>query len=197
MVSPIGGLPAAKLINFKNLSFLQIYAFFFFFLLLPSRVFRLSVYAMQQAPKPEAIIEWLQKEMNYPSSSPPTPDQIRKICRGNMILIWSFLVGRVRSERTVATVRRNIQVHGGGGGAGGGGDRRGRRNPSEYSVEEAKEAAARERDAAEEEAERMRVLVRRQRRDLRAKMADLAREEADRKRVADERSNARYEVLAG
>ena len=126
---------------------------------------------MQAPPKPEAIIEWLQKEMNYPSPL-PSPEQIRKICRGNMIPIWSFLLGRVRSEKTVATVRRNIVIHGA----------KGTRRSSEE---------ARERDEAEEEAERMRVLVRRMRRDVRSKMAELAREEADRKRNIDDRANAR------
>lgn len=50
---------------------------------------------------------------------------------------------------------------------------------------------ARERDSAEEEAERMRVLVRRMRRDVRVKMTELAREESDRKKNIDDRANAR------
>ncbi|KAM0880052.1 hypothetical protein ACQ4PT_033838 [Festuca glaucescens] len=140
---------------------------------------------------PDAIIEWLQDEMGYPSA-PPAPDQLRKICRGNMLPVWSFLLRRVRSERTVATARRNILVHGvaarrareGGAGAGaGGGDAA------------AREAEARERDLAAEEAERLRGVVRRQRKELRARIAEVAREEAERKRVLGERSSARHKQV--
>lgn len=144
-------------------------------------------------PTPEAILEWLQKEMNYPSPL-PSPDQIRKICRGNMIPIWTFLLSRVRSERTVATARRNILVHGvspareeerrrrGGGSARGEG----------IDSVEAREAVARERDSAAEEATKARGTVRRQRRELRGKMAELAREETERRRMVDERANASF-----
>jgi hypothetical protein len=136
---------------------------------------------------PDAIIEWLQDEMGYPTA-PPAPEQLRKICRGNMIPVWSFLLRRVRSERTVATARRNILVHGvaarrareGGVIGAGVGDAA------------AREAEARERDLAAEEAERLRGIVRRQRKELRARIAEVAREEAERKRVLGERSNARY-----
>uniref|UniRef100_A0A0E0M0T1 AUGMIN subunit 5 n=1 Tax=Oryza punctata TaxID=4537 RepID=A0A0E0M0T1_ORYPU len=113
---------------------------------------------------PEAIIEWLQDEMGYPSA-PPAPDQLRKICRGNMLPVWSFLLRRVRSERTVSTARKNIL------------------------------AEARERDLAAEEAERLRGVVRRQRKELRARIAEVAREEAERKRVLGERSNARHKQV--
>jgi hypothetical protein len=136
---------------------------------------------------PDSIIEWLQDEMGYPSA-PPAPEQLRKICRGNMIPVWSFLLRRVRSERTVATARRNILVHGvaarrareGGPGVGAG-------------DAAAREAEARERDLAAEEAERLRGVVRRQRKELRARTAEVAREEAERKRVHGERSNSRYQ----
>ncbi|XP_047048811.1 AUGMIN subunit 5-like [Lolium rigidum] len=142
---------------------------------------------------PDAIIEWLQDEMGYPSA-PPAPDQLRKICRGNMLPVWSFLLRRVRSERTVATARRNILVHGvaarraregglGAGGGAGGGDAA------------AREAEARERDLAAEEAERLRGVVRRQRKELRARIAEVAREEAERKRVLGERSSARHKQV--
>ncbi|KAL5199501.1 hypothetical protein ABZP36_020704 [Zizania latifolia] len=60
---------------------------------------------------PEAIIEWLQDEMGYPSA-PPALEQLRKICRGNMLPVWSFLLRRVLSELTVSTARKNILVHG-------------------------------------------------------------------------------------
>ncbi|OEL26954.1 AUGMIN subunit 5 [Dichanthelium oligosanthes] len=139
---------------------------------------------------PDAIIEWLQDEMGYPSA-PPAPEQLRKICRGNMIPVWSFLLRRVRSERTVATARRNILVHGvaarrareGGAMGVGAGDAA------------AREAEARERDLAAEEAERLRGVVRRQRKELRARIAEVAREEAERKRVLGERSNARHKQV--
>ncbi|KAG8056641.1 hypothetical protein GUJ93_ZPchr0002g26482 [Zizania palustris] len=138
---------------------------------------------------PEAIIEWLQDEMGYPSA-PPAPEQLRKICRGNMLPVWSFLLRRVRSERTVSTARKNILVHGvaarrareGGAGAGAG-------------DAAAREAEARERDLAAEEAERLRGVVRRQRKELRARIAEVVREEAERKRVLGERSNARHKQV--
>lgn len=141
-------------------------------------------------PRPEAILEWLQKEMGYQGPI-PSADQLRNVCRGNMVPVWDFLLRRVRSERTVGTARRNMMVHGvaapaagrkGRGRVGGGEDGTG---------VEAREAAVRERDLAEEEAERMRGVVRRQRRELRARMMEVAREESERKRVLDERANAR------
>ncbi|KAH7689288.1 HAUS augmin-like complex subunit 5 protein [Dioscorea alata] len=145
-------------------------------------------------PRPEAILEWLQKEMGYQGPI-PSADQLRNVCRGNMVPVWDFLLRRVRSERTVGTARRNMMVHGvaapaagrkGRGRAGGGED---------GSGVEAREAAVRERDLAEEEAERMRGVVRRQRRELRARMMEVAREESERKRVLDERANARHKQV--
>jgi hypothetical protein len=73
------------------------------------------------------------------------------ICRG----IWSFLLHHVRSERTVATARKNILVHSvTARQAWEGGPRMGAGN--------AAEAEAREWDLAAEEAERLRGVVRRQ-----------------------------------
>ncbi|KAJ0987049.1 hypothetical protein J5N97_005405 [Dioscorea zingiberensis] len=144
--------------------------------------------------RPEAILEWLQKEMGYQGPI-PAADQLRNVCRGNMVPVWDFLLRRVRSERTVGTARRNMMVHGvakpaagrkGRGRSGGGEDGTG---------VEAREAAVRERDLAEEEAERMRGVVRRQRRELRARMVEVAREESERKRVLDERANARHKQV--
>lgn len=58
--------------------------------------------------QPEAILEWLQKEMGYRPLGPynasskaaasPSIDSLRKICRGNMIPVWNFLLNRVKSE---------------------------------------------------------------------------------------------------
>ncbi|KAJ3677458.1 hypothetical protein LUZ60_003182 [Juncus effusus] len=141
---------------------------------------------------PEAIMEWLQKEMGYPYP-PPSLDQLRKICRGNMVPVWSFLLRRVRSERTVSTARKNILIHGvdvdkslgrrmkekGAKGLDGG-------------SEELREAELRERDLAEEEVERLKGIVRRQRKDLKLRIAEVSKEESDRKRLLDERSNARH-----
>ncbi|OAY78970.1 AUGMIN subunit 5 [Ananas comosus] len=142
--------------------------------------------ASSAPPRPEAIVEWLQKEMGYPSPA-PSADQLRKICRGNMVPVWSFLLQRVRSERTVATARRNILVHGAAGESAAAAAARRRRGGGIVGDEEAREAAARERDLAEEEAERLRSVVRRQRKELRARMAEAAREESERKRMLDER----------
>ncbi|XP_010928500.1 AUGMIN subunit 5 isoform X1 [Elaeis guineensis] len=148
-------------------------------------------------PRPEAILEWLQKEMGYPSP-PPSADQLRKICRGNMVPVWSFLLQRVRSERTVATARRNIMVHGVPPAVDGGRGRRREREKGKFeegSSLESRETALRERDLAEEEAERLRNVVRRQRKELRARMVEVAREESERKRMLDERSNARHKQV--
>lgn len=62
------------------------------------------------APTAEAIIEWLQQEMGCRAS--PTEDSLRRICRGNMMLVWKFLLDRVKSDQTVEKIRRNIHVHG-------------------------------------------------------------------------------------
>lgn len=71
-------------------------------------------------PQPEAILEWLQQEMGYrphgrylSSNKPlPSPEDLKKICRGNMLPVWNFLLQRVRSEKTVEKIKRNILVHG-------------------------------------------------------------------------------------
>jgi len=168
------------------------------------------------AAQPEAILEWLRKEMGYRPLGPysaasgksqlPSTDSLRKICRGNMIPVWNFLIARVKSEKTVENIRRNITVHGGGGGGdsggGGGGNEegrsRGRRKEKAAAVEEGlgvverREAALLEREAAAKEVERLRNVVRRQRKDLRAKMLEVSREEAERKRMLDERANYRF-----
>ncbi|KAG0454299.1 hypothetical protein HPP92_025603 [Vanilla planifolia] len=150
-------------------------------------------------PRPEAIVDWLQNEMGYPGQL-PSVDQIRKICRGNMVPVWSFLLQRVRSERTTATVRRNILVHGVAAPAEGVKARRWEKEKGSLDFEdgsslEAKEVAMRERDLAEEEAVRLRNVVRRQRKELRSRMAEVEREESERKRMVDERANARHKQV--
>ncbi|XP_058179347.1 AUGMIN subunit 5 [Rhododendron vialii] len=177
--------------------------------------------------QPEAILEWLQKEMGYRPLGPytaakaamPSVDSIRKVCRGNMIPVWNFLLKRVKSEKTVESIRRNILVHGGedGGevkldpvvreGAGAGRGRGGRKRDKlvgseregererEREGESSREVAAQERDAAEKEVERLRHVVRRQRKELKARMLEVAREEAERKRMLDERSNYRHKQV--
>ncbi|KAI5055330.1 hypothetical protein GOP47_0030475 [Adiantum capillus-veneris] len=72
------------------------------------------------APQAEAILEWLQQEMGYRPQSPyqnsekllPSIESLRKICRGNMLPVWKYLLERVKSEKTVEIVKRNILVHG-------------------------------------------------------------------------------------
>jgi hypothetical protein len=58
----------------------------------------------------------------------PSTDSLCKICLGNMISVWNFLIARVKSEKTVENIRRNITVHGGGSGgdSGDGGKEEGR-----------------------------------------------------------------------
>ncbi|GAB2288970.1 AUGMIN subunit 5 [Dionaea muscipula] len=178
------------------------------------------------AAQPEVILEWLQMEMGYRPLGPyatstksgasasvaPSVDSIRKVYRGNMIPVWNFLVQRVKSEKTVDKIRRNITVHGGadgggsvGVGGGGGGVGRGRgggRREKEKLrlVEESggvgsREMALQERELAEKEVERLRQIVRRQRRELKARMLEVSREEAERKRLLDERSISRHKQV--
>ncbi|GAB2216545.1 hypothetical protein Droror1_Dr00024320 [Drosera rotundifolia] len=148
------------------------------------------------AAKPEAILEWLQMEMGYRpqntksvvSSSGPSMESIRRVYRGNMIPVWEFLVRRVKSEKTVEKIRRNVIVHGGGEGARKGGRRRGEEGSERDSAE-------REREAVEKEVERLRGVVRRRRRELKGRMVEVAREEAERKRLLDERANSRHKQV--
>lgn len=166
------------------------------------------------APTPEAILEWLQKEMGYRQLGPysgsskshvPSIDAIRKICRGNMIPIWNFLINRVKSEKTVERIRRNITVHGGSSNASsvnpGKEESKGKGRRKEKTVTgesssyaEGREAALQERELAAKEVERLRNMVRRQRKDLKAKMLEVSREEAERKRMLDERANYRFDL---
>lgn len=175
--------------------------------------------------QPEAILEWLQKEMGYrplgpymasSKASTPSIDSLRKICRGNMIPVWNFLLTRVKSEKTVEKVRRNIHVHGGGGESTDSGSiesvkeegksKGGRRKEKEKaklgavagessSGAESREVALQDRELAAKEVERLRNVVRRQRKDLRARMLEVSREEAERKRMLDERSNYRHKQV--
>lgn len=152
------------------------------------------------AAQPDAILEWLQKEMGYRPLGPyassakasvPTADSLRKICRGNMIPAWNFLVKRVKSDKTVENIRRNILVHGAEDV-----DNVRKKDKSGVGKEESsssssREMALQERELAEKEVERLRQIVRRQRKELKARMIDVSREEAERKRMLDERSNYR------
>uniref|UniRef100_A0A5B7BNU6 AUGMIN subunit 5 n=1 Tax=Davidia involucrata TaxID=16924 RepID=A0A5B7BNU6_DAVIN len=172
--------------------------------------------------QPEAILDWLQKEMGYRPLGPyiasnkapmPSIDSLRKICRGNMIPVWNFLLKRVKSEKTVDNIQRNILVHGGDDGGSSGVETvkageamrsRGRRkdksgvegeSSSSSSVESSREIALQERELAEKEVERLRHIVRRQRKELKARMLEVSREEAVRKRMLDERSNYRHKQV--
>ncbi|KAI4352369.1 hypothetical protein L6164_006629 [Bauhinia variegata] len=170
--------------------------------------------------QPEVILEWLQKEMGYrplaqygASTKLPSVESLRRVCRGNMIPIWNFLINRVKSEKTVENIRRNITVHGDGDGGDGAaaaagsntslvgagkeeGRSKGRRKEKilgeSSSAVETREAALQERDLAAKEVERLRNIVRRQRKDLKARMLEVSREEAERKRMLDERANYRH-----
>jgi hypothetical protein len=62
------------------------------------------------APQAETILKWLQQEMGYQNA--PSVDALRKICRGNMIPVWNFLLERVKSEKTNEAIRRNFVIHG-------------------------------------------------------------------------------------
>ncbi|KAI3511382.1 hypothetical protein L1887_18535 [Cichorium endivia] len=117
-------------------------------------------------------------------ASMSSSDAIRRVCRGNMILIWNFLIKRVKSEKTVDNIRRNILVHGGkenvtavNGGvetAKTGESRRRNRNGrrkekvvgSSIAESKSRETTLQERESAEKEVERLRHMVRRQRKEL-------------------------------
>ncbi|KAI3677440.1 hypothetical protein L2E82_51727 [Cichorium intybus] len=172
--------------------------------------------------QPEAILDWLQKEMGYRPLGPyiasskasmPSSDAIRRVCRGNMIPVWNFLIKRVKSEKTVDNIRRNILVHGGKEnaaavdgdvetaktGESGRRSRNGRRKEkvvgSSIAESNSRETALQERESAEKEVERLRHMVRRQRKELKARMLEVSREEAERKRMLDERSNYRHKQV--
>ncbi|KAK7340700.1 hypothetical protein VNO77_21410 [Canavalia gladiata] len=164
--------------------------------------------ASSSPSSPEAILEWLHKEMGYRplanyaagKSHLPSVDSIRKICRGNMIPVWNFLVTRAKSEKTVQNIRRNITVHGGGDGlakdeARGKSGRKKEKTLAGENSETTREIALQERDLAAKEVERLRNVVRRQRKDLRARMLEVSREEAERKRMLDERANYRHKLV--
>ncbi|CAN1244267.1 AUGMIN subunit 5 [Linum perenne] len=169
--------------------------------------------------QPDAILEWLHKEMGYRPLGPytastnksqlPSVDALRKICRGNMIPVWSFLITRVKSEKTVESIRKNITVHGvddgdghrraergskdDGGRSKGGGRRKEKAAGGEVSsAVESRDSALQERELAAKEVERLRNIVGRQRKDLKARMLEVSREEAERKRMIDERSKNRF-----
>ncbi|KAK2413201.1 AUGMIN subunit [Trifolium repens] len=159
--------------------------------------------ASSSSASPEAILEWLHKEMGYRplgqyaaagKSHSPSVDSIRKVCRGNMIPVWNFLVTRAKSEKTVRNVRRNITVHGDGDGGVGRKKEKMMSGEGSGSVE-TREAALMERDLAAKEVERLRNVVRRQRKDLKARMLEVSREEAERKRMLDERANYRHKQV--
>ncbi|KAF6144691.1 hypothetical protein GIB67_006183 [Kingdonia uniflora] len=180
----------------------------------------------------EAILEWLQNEMGYrPQSSSnkglsyPTVDSIRKICRGNMVPVWNFLLQRVKSEKTVEKIRRNILVHGSSDGGSVGDDDvvklieevkvvKGRRkvrpgsdrggvvteatssmSSLSSSLESSRENALRDREMAEKEVDILRHVLQRKRKELRGRMIEVSREEAERKRMLDERSNYRHKQV--
>ncbi|KAF7822366.1 AUGMIN subunit 5 [Senna tora] len=158
--------------------------------------------------QPEAILEWLRMEMGYrplaqygssSKSHLPSVESLRKICRGNMIPVWNFLITRVKSEKTVENIRRNIAVHGDTDHGKEEGRSKGRKKEKTLgessSAVETREAALQERDLAEKEVERLRNIVRRQRKDLRARMLEVSREEAERKRMLDERANYRHKQV--
>ncbi|KAL3675068.1 hypothetical protein R1sor_025016 [Riccia sorocarpa] len=62
------------------------------------------------SPRGDTILEWLEQEMGY--RIPPSAEALTKICRGNMLPVWKFLLERVKSGKTVDKIRRNIHVHG-------------------------------------------------------------------------------------
>lgn len=120
-----------------------------------------------------------------------------------MIPIWNFLITRVKSENTVKNIRKNITVHGDSGalvkmgkeeGRSKGGRRKEKLGESSTAAE-VREAALQEREAAEKEVEKLRNIVKRQKKDLKARMLEVSRAEAERKRMLDERSKKRHKQV--
>ncbi|KAL2552188.1 hypothetical protein Fot_05807 [Forsythia ovata] len=163
--------------------------------------------------RPDAILDWLQKEMGYrplgpyasssKAASMPTADSLRKVCRGNMIPVLNFLLKRVKSEKTVENIRRNVLVHGAGG-SGVGHEVKNSRGKSKEKLgagreglveSSSREMALQERELAEKEVEKLRQTVRRQRKELKTRMLEVSKEEAERKRMLDERSNYRHKQV--
>lgn len=138
-----------------------------------------------------------------------------------MIPVWNFLLKRVKSEKTVDNIRRNILVHGGAASSGGENDAVGgsgdlgrsnrgttRRRKDKLGMsagkdssilglekESSRDIALQERELAEKEVERLRQIVRRQRKELKARMLEVSREEVERKRMLDERANYRHKQV--
>lgn len=120
-----------------------------------------------------------------------------------MIPIWNFLITRVKSENTVKNIRKNITVHGDSGalvkmgkeeGRSKGGRRKEKLGESSTAAE-VRDAALQEREAAEKEVEKLRNIVKRQKKDLKARMLEVSRAEAERKRMLDERSKKRHKQV--
>ncbi|KAM1105646.1 hypothetical protein ACFX1X_002645 [Malus domestica] len=63
------------------------------------------------------------------------------------------------------------------------------------SAAETREVALQERDLAVKEMEKLRNIVKRQRKDLKARMLEVSRVEAERKRMLDELSKKRFELF--
>ncbi|KAE8703879.1 putative Flavonol 4'-sulfotransferase [Hibiscus syriacus] len=154
--------------------------------------------------QPEVILEWLQKEMVYRPLGPynsssnksnlPSIDSLRMICRGNITSPCtekggkSESVGNLGQEegRSKGGGGRRKEKAAGSGGIGGG---------EGSGAAEIWEAAIREREAAAKEVERLKHIVRRQRKDLKGRMLEVSREEAERKRMLDERANYRHKQV--
>ncbi|XP_028791173.1 AUGMIN subunit 5-like [Neltuma alba] len=161
--------------------------------------------SLSSVAQPEAILEWLQMEMGYR----PLPQYGASNLPWEHDSGWNFLITRVKSEKTVENIRRNIAVHGDADHGGSvsslvsagkeEGRSKGRKKEKilaeSSSAAETREAALQERDLAEKEVERLRNIVRRQRKDLRARMLEVSREEAERKRMLDERANYRHKQV--
>lgn len=133
---------------------------------------------MQQSMgiEPTRILEWLQ-DMGY-TNVLPSPELLRLICRGNMVVFWDFLLTRARSDQTATTVRKNILVHG-------------RNNEARGDNDGERKIEIRARNLLEEETSRLREVIRRKRKDLKTMMVKVAKEEAERGRTLRDRSSRR------
>jgi hypothetical protein len=45
------------------------------------------------------VLKWAKSEIQVPSSVLPSMEDLKPLCRGNMLPIWNFLITNIKSER--------------------------------------------------------------------------------------------------
>lgn len=65
-----------------------------------------SKYEIQPGKLAAKIIQWLTNELQYKPTV--SVNELKKLCRGNMIHIWNFLINHIRSEKFAKLVKQNL-----------------------------------------------------------------------------------------